>query len=44
VTGTGLPLIPHRGGESAGVTFLLDTNVLSKPMRERPDAVVLAEL
>jgi len=26
------------------VTVLLDTNVLSEPMRERPDAVVLAEL
>jgi len=26
------------------VTFLLDTNVLPEPMRERPDAVVLAEL
>ena len=28
----------------AGVNVLLDTNVLSEPMRERPDAVVLAEL
>jgi len=26
------------------VTVLLDTNVLPEPMRERPDAVVLAEL
>jgi hypothetical protein len=38
VTGTGLPLNPHEGGESAGVTVLLDTNVLSELMRERPDA------
>ncbi|MBM5819785.1 MAG: type II toxin-antitoxin system VapC family toxin [Cyanobacteria bacterium K_DeepCast_150m_m2_101] len=28
----------------AGVNVLLDTNVLSEPMRERPDAVVIAEL
>ena len=26
------------------MTVLLDTNVLSEPMRERPDAVVMAEL
>jgi len=26
------------------VNVLLDTNVLSEPMRERPDAVVMAEL
>ena len=38
------PSIRTEGGESAGVTVLLDTNVLSELMRERPDAVVLAEL
>ena len=38
------PSFRTEGGESAGVTVLLDTNVLPEPMRERPDAVVLAEL
>ena len=28
----------------AGVNVLLDTNVLSEPMRERPDALVMAGL
>ena len=32
------PSIRTEGGESAGVTVLLDTNVLSEPMRERPYA------
>ena len=35
------PSIRTEGGESAGVTVLLNTNVLFEPMRERPDAVVL---
>ena len=32
------PSIRTEAGESGGVTVLLDTNVLTEPMLERPDA------
>ena len=34
----------ERRLSKAGVNVLLDTNVLLEPMRERPDAVVMADL